>query len=339
MTRRGAHTALTYRQISLNAALKGFQMSSVPPPTVLPDSSPTGTPVPPATERNNSKAIIWMLISVVGASAMTIGVRQASLSVDSRMIVLFRAGITTIFILIAIGMFAGLRRKMRFTRPWLHLLRGSLIAFSTHLGFYTLAHIPIATATVLFFMGPIFATIFSSVLHSEHVGPRRRAAIAAGFIGAVIVLRPGFSEFHPAMLTALGSSLLFALALTLSRQLATADGPLATYFSSVVITALITIPLAAPVFSIPVGGMIWLALTVVIITSAVRGYADIEAYRYGESAILAPVAYLRLVLISVAGYFLFDEVPDMATIIGASLIISATLYIALREAKLRKTKR
>jgi len=314
-------------------------MSAVPPPTTLPDSSPTATPVPPAAEKNNVKGIIWMLISVVGASVMTVAVRQASVTVDSRMIVLFRAAISTIFILIAIGMFAKLRGQMRFTLPWLHLFRGSLIAFSTHLGFYTIANIPIATATVLFFMAPIFATIFSSVLHSEHVGPRRWAAVAAGFIGAVIVLRPGFAEFHPAMLTAIGSSLLFALALTLSRQLASADGPLATYFSSVVITVLITIPLATPVFSIPVGGVIWIALAVVIITSVVRGYADIEAYRYGESAILAPVAYLRLVLISIAGYFMFDEVPDMPTVIGASLIVSATLYIALREAKLRRQNR
>lgn len=312
---------------------------SVPPPSVLPDSSPTATPVPPAAEKNNLKAIVWMLISVVGASAMTIGVRQASLDVDSRMIVLFRAGISTIFILIAIGMFTKVRSQLRFSKPMLHLFRGSLIAFSTQMGFYTIAHIPVATATVLFFMGPIFATIFSSVLHSEHVGPRRWAAVAAGFIGAVIVLRPGFTEFHPAMITALGSSLFFALALTLSRQLASADGPLATYFSSVVITALITLPMAAPVFSIPVEGAIWVALTVVIVTSAMRGYADIEAYRYGESAILAPVAYLRLVLIAIAGYFMFGEVPDLATIIGASIIIAATLYIALREAKLRRTNR
>ena len=312
---------------------------SVPPPSVLPDSSPTATPVPPAAEKNNVRAIVWMLISVVGASAMTIAVRQASLSVDSRMIVLFRAGVSAIMILIAIGMFAKLRRQLRFTKPMLHLFRGSLIAVSTQLGFYTIAHIPVATATVLFFMGPIFATIFSSFLHGEHVGPRRWSAVAAGFIGAVIVLRPGFTEFHPAMLTALGSSLLFALALTLSRQLATADGPLATYFSSVVITAIITLPLAAPVLSIPVEEIIWVALAIVIIASAVRGYADIEAYRYGESAILAPVAYLRLVLIALAGYFLFGEVPDLATVIGASIIISATLYIALREAKLRRANR
>ncbi|MHA1127949.1 MAG: hypothetical protein ACTSRN_03235 [Alphaproteobacteria bacterium] len=94
-----------------------------------------------------------------------------------------------------------------------------------------------------------------------------------------------------------------------------------------------------PVFSIPIGGGIWLAIIVIIITSAVRGYADIEAYRYGESSILAPIAYLRLVLIAVAAYFMFGEVPDTATIIGASIIISATLYIALRETKLRRAAR
>jgi len=309
---------------------------SVPPPTSVPYGGPSATPVQPAHEKNNFRAIIWMLISVVGASAMTVAVRQTSLTIDSRVIVLFRAGISSVLIVLAIGMFAGLRSHMRFSKPGLHLFRGSLIAFSTHMGFYTIANIPIATATVLFFMGPIFATIFSSVLHSEHVGPRRWAAVGAGFVGAVIVLRPGFSEFHPAMLTALGSSLLFALALTLSRNLATADGPLATYFSSVLITAIITVPLAAPAFSMPVGLMVWLAVAMVVVASAVRGYADIEAYRYGDSSVLAPISYLRLVLISVAGYFMFGETPDLATVIGASLIIAATLYIALREAKLRR---
>lgn len=314
---------------------KGECLMSVPPPSPLPDSSPTAMPVPPASEKNNRKAIGWMFVSVVGASAMTIAVREASLFADSRVIVFFRAIVSTILILIAIGMFTRLRSKMQFSRPMLHLFRGTLIAFSTHLGFYTLAHIPIATATTLFFMGPIFATIFSSVIHSEHVGPRRWAAVVAGFVGALIVLRPGFSEFHIGMLTALGSSLLFALALALSRQLATADGPLATYFSSVVITALITLPIAAPIASIPVGWMVWLSLGIVVIGSMSRGYADIEAYRHGEASILAPIAYLRLVLISIAGYFMFDEVPDQATVIGAALIIAATLYIARREAILR----
>ena len=329
---------LTLGWISENADAKGSIMS-VPPPSSLPYGGPTATPLPHAKHKSNLRGIVWMLISVVGASVMTIAVRQTSLTIDSRMIVLFRAGISTVFIILAVGMFSGLRAQLKFSRPWMHLFRGSLIAFSTHLGFYTIAHIPIATATVLFFMGPIFATIFSSVVHSEKVGPRRWAAVGAGFIGAVIVLRPGFSEFHPAMVTALGSSLLFALALTLSRNLATADGPMATYFSSVVITAIITVPLAAPVFSMPINLIVWIAVAVVVIASAVRGYADIEAYRYGDSSVLAPISYLRLVLISIAGYLMFGEVPDLPTFIGASLIISATLYIALRESKLRRAGR
>ena len=290
-------------------------------------------------EKNNLRGIIWLLISVVGAAAMTIAVRQVSLTIDSRMIVLLRSAISAIAMLTALVMFSGLRRHLKFSRPWMHLLRGSLIASATHFGFYTIANIPLATATVLFFMAPVFATVLATIMHGERVGPRRWAAVGAGFIGAVIVLRPGFSEFHPAMITALASSFCFAMALTLSRGLATADGAFSTYFSSVIITVIMSIPLAVPVFSLPSTSLIWVMTMVVAITSALRGYADIEAYRWGESSVLAPIAYLRLVLIAGAGYLLFGEVPDGATILGASVIIAATLYIAYRERKIIKAMR
>ena len=290
-------------------------------------------------EKNNLRGIIWLLISVAGAAAMTIAVRQVSLTIDSRMIVLLRSAVSAGAIMIALIVFSGLRRQLQFSRPWMHLLRGSLIAGATHFGFYTIANIPLATATVLFFMAPVFATVLATLMHGERVGPRRWAAVGAGFVGAVIVLRPGFSEFHPAMITALASSFFFAMALTLSRGLATADGAFSTYFSSVVITAIVSLPLAAPVFSLPSTGVIWALAMIVVVTSALRGYADIEAYRYGESSVLAPIAYLRLVLIAGAGYILFGEVPDGATILGASVIIAATLYITYRERQIIKAMR
>ncbi len=310
----------------------------MPTPIIPSDEGPTALPVPPAPVIDNFRALVWILISVVSASLMTIAVRQVSLEIDSRMIVLLRAGITTLLILAALVVASPLRRQMRFSRPVLHLFRGTLIGLSTHLGFYTISNIPLATATVLFFMAPIFATIFASLIHGEKVGPRRWSAVSAGFIGAVIILRPGFSEFHPAMLTAIGSSFLFALALTLSRNLARADGVLSTYFSSVVITTIITLPIAMPVYALPTDWITWAATAALVITGAIRGYADTAAYHHGDASLLAPVTYLRLVLISLGGYLLFGETPDAATFAGAAIIIAATLYIAQRENKLRKMK-
>jgi len=138
------------------------------------------------------------------------------------------------------------------------------------------------------------------------------------------------------MLTAMGSSICFASALTMSRNLAQADGPLSTYFSSIVITTLITIPIVGTDLSLPQMSVSWIALILVSLTSMVRGIADIEAYRHAEAGILAPVAYLRLVFIGVGAYFMFGEKPDWQTLLGALIIIGSSLYIAQREAALKK---
>jgi len=311
----------------------------MPTLTPIPGPGPTAIPVAAAPVRDNVRGIIWAFISVFGASLMTLAVRGVTIEIDSRMVVMFRAGITTALIVVGLILFARARRQLRFSRPGLHLLRGALIGVSTNLGFYTLAHVPLASATVLFFTAPIFATVLGALVHGERVGPRRIAAVTAGFIGALVILRPGYEAFHPAMLAALGSSALFSIALTLSRNLANADGALSTYFSSVVITVLVTLPIAVPVWELPSSWIVWLSVAVLVVTSALRGVADIQAYRYAEAAILAPIAYLRLVIIGVGAWLLFDETIDGPTWIGAVIIVAATLYIARREAVLRKARK
>lgn len=313
-------------------------MSDPQQPLPLPGPGPTAAPVNPAPQRDNLRGVIWAIGAMVAASAMTLAVREAVQEIDSRMAVLFRSGVVSLFIISGMILFTPLRRSLRFSRPFQHLWRGTLVAVSTNLGFYTIVHIPLATATVLFFTAPIFATVFGILVHRERVGPRRIAAVTAGFVGALVILRPGFDGFHPAMLAALGSSLMFAIALTMSRNLANADGPLSTYLSSVLITAAITTPIALPVWGLPTSGITWFAVAVLVSMSAIRGYADIQAYRYAEASLLAPIAYLRLIFIGLGAWFLFGEGIDGPTWVGAAVIISATLYIARRETVLRKAK-
>jgi len=290
----------------------------------------------PIEERDNLRGILWMLVSVVVASIMTIAVRLVSLELTSTQVVLYRSGLAIIFVSIAVILASPLRKKLSFTKPYQHLIRGTLVAVATHLGFYTIAHIPLATATVLFFTAPIFATILAIFIHREPIGRKRIMAILAGFIGALVVLRPGFEALSLGMITAIGSSLTFASALTMSRNLAQADGPFSTFLSSVVITVLLTIPVVGSNLTVPQMNVTWIALVLVAITSTVRGFADIEAYRHAEAGILAPVAYLRLVFIGIAAYFMFGETPDWQTLLGAVIIIGSTLYIAQREAALKK---
>ncbi len=293
-------------------------------------------PANPPHKVDNLRAIWWILLSVLGSSAMAIAVRDISTQIDSRMIVFLRSAISSGAILLALIMFARLRAQLRFSQPMRHIIRGTLIAGSTHFGFYAIANLPMATVTVLFFLAPIWATLLAILIHKERVGPRRILAISVGFIGALVILRPGFGSFEPAMLAALASSLLFALALTMSRGLAQTDGAMSAYFSSVLITAIVSLPFAWPVMAMPSDLRGNLALSVVVIAGALRGYADIEAYRHGEAGLLAPITYLRLVLIASAAYVLYGEIPDTATISGAIIITASTIYIGVREARLKR---
>ncbi len=296
------------------------------------------TQAPQTEERDNIRGILWMMVSVIGASVMTVMVRLASADVSSIEVVFYRSIIATALVCTALVLISPMRKQLSFSKPYTHLIRGLLVAAATHFGFYTIAHIPLATATVLFFTAPIFATVLSIFVHGENIGPRRIAAICAGFLGAVVVLRPGFTELSFGMLTAVGSSITFALALAMTRGIAQADGPLSTYLSSVVITGLATLPLMFDGSGIPTESATWILLFVVALMSMLRGVADIYAYRYGEAGILAPAAYTRLVFIGIAAYFMFGEIPDAPTVIGATIIIGSTLYIARREAMLKKAK-
>lgn len=301
-----------------------------------PAKQPPQKPPNPPNTVDNTRGIGWILLSVLGSSAMAVAVRDISAEIDSRMIVLLRSAITGAAIILAMVLFARLRADLRFSQPLRHFLRGSFIAASTHFGFYAIAKLPMALVTVLFFLAPVWATLLAVLLQKERLGPRRIIAITIGFVGALIILRPGFGGFEPAMLAALASSLLFALALNMSRGLAQVDGAMSAYFSSVIITALVSVPFAWPVLALPTEWRGGLALAVIVVAGALRGYADIEAYRHGEAGILAPITYLRLVFIATAAYFLYQEVPDGYTIAGALIIISATLYIGLRETRLKR---
>ena len=157
---------------------------------------------------NNRLGIIWILMSVSFASVMSILVKELGQTFDSRLLVLFRAGLLTIFLCLPVVAIPAFRHRLRFSKPYLHIFRGLLIAFSTHLGFFTLTVLPIATTIVLFFTAPIFATILSIFINKERVGLRRWLAVIIGFFGVLIVLQPGFEGSYTAMFSALLSSFL-----------------------------------------------------------------------------------------------------------------------------------
>ena len=282
-------------------------------------------------EAENWRGILWAMLSVIGASAMAISVRGASLGLDTRLLVGYRLFFTLILIGILILIVPRLRSKVHFKQPRAHLIRGILMAFSVHLGFYTLSIVPLAAAAILFATAPIFATIISVAMGRETIGIRRTLAILVGFIGTIIVMRPSSEIIDTNMIYGIGSSIFFSFSLVMSRNLARTDGPLSTLISTSAIGLMVTIPLAAPVFEITTDTNIILWTLVLIIFGILRQYSDIQAYTYAQAAVIAPISYFRVVLIGLMAYLFFNEIPVVTTYIGATIIIAATIYITNRE--------
>ena len=285
----------------------------------------------PTQESENWRGILWAMLSVLGASAMAVSVRGASLGLDTRLIVGYRLFFTLIILGLTLFLFPHLRSEIRFNHPRAHLIRGFLMACSIHFGFYTLSVVPLAAAAILFATAPIFATIFSVILGRETIGPRRTIAIVVGFLGTIIVMRPSSELIDINMIYGIASSIFFGFALVMSRNLARTDGPISTLISSTAIGLIITIPLAAPVFEITTDLTLILWISVLIIFGILRQYADIQAYRYAQAAVIAPISYFRMVLIGVMAFFFFEEIPILTTYIGAFIVIASTIYITNRE--------
>lgn len=287
----------------------------------------------------NAEGALWILVSVAGATAMTLAVRYLAPDVHTVMLAFLRSLLALVTVLPFLWRRGGNRRPVRITAWKLHVARGLMLAIALNTGFYAIWKLPLAVAAILFFLAPVFATVLAGPLLGEQVGPRRWGAIAAGFVGTLIILRPGFGSFDPAMLAALGSSMAFAAALMLGRIISDRDGTDGIFVSSSVIVAVATLPPALFHWKLDLELWQWAAVAVLVFGSSLRTYADIRAYAVGDAGFIAPFTYLRLVTVGGAGYVLFGEAVDGPTLLGGTIIIAATLYIAIRERRKRGKSR
>lgn len=284
---------------------------------------------------DNRRGIFWALISAVSAGSMTVIIRGAGDFASSTQIVFFRFFLSLICLMLAIIFVKKLREKISFQNPLSHLTRGVLLGVATHLGFYAITSIPINRAAVLFFTAPIFATLLSVFFQNEQIGIRRMLAIAAGFLGAIIVCQPQRIGLGYGEISALAASLLFAFGLVMSRNLATKDGVFSVITSSAIVSTLISVPFVASKEAWSIEALGWILLTSLAFLGILRNIADVEQYHWGDAAIIAPFAYLRLLVVALGAYLFFNEIPDLATLIGGAIIIASALYIAFRERRLR----
>jgi drug/metabolite transporter (DMT)-like permease len=276
----------------------------------------------------NQLGFLYMFMSICGFSLMDVIVKW-SVDYPIGQILFFRGFFGIVFYFFVIPR----NRLHNFyitKRPGLHLLRciSGLIALVAI--FIALRELPLATVVSISFAAPIFTTIFSIFLLSEKVGVYRWLAVLIGFIGILVITEPGISDLNVyyifPIIFCLGLSY---VAITL-RQLTTTEPVwLISFYFSLAITLLsfLTIP----------SGWVMPNLNHFIILSLIGIFGGVsnlwlsQSYKYSEVSLVTPLKYLALVFAIIFGYFIWDEIPTVKTLAGASLVIISTLIIFRRE--------
>jgi drug/metabolite transporter (DMT)-like permease len=233
------------------------------------------------------------------------------------------------------------RGSFRTTRPGILLFRALAGTAGMILSFYAYQTMPLADANALSFTRTLWVVPLAAVILKEHVGPRRITATTIGFLGALLMLQPtGASESTylslPA-LAALSSAFLIAMTVT-GMKFMTRDHTTMTLMSwSAVLGLILSIPPALFVWRWPEFGDLML-LSAMGVLGTITQACYIKGMSEGDATVMAPVDYSRLVFAIIIGYFMFAEVPNTLTLLGAAIIIGSTLYITVRESRLGVAK-
>lgn len=234
--------------------------------------------------------------------------------------------IITTVIIMAFGS-AGLRTR----HLSLHAVRGALMTLGAWLYFSALIYLPLAEATALVFSAPIFITALSVPLLGEHVGWRRWGAVLLGFVGVLVIVRPGSAAFQLAALLPVGTALCYALFMISARWIDRSERLWTMMLFAMLFPMIYAAPFAVANWVPVQRGDMLLFLGLAICGSF--GLALIgQAFRMAPAAIVAPFDYTALIWATGLGWLIWGDIPLLWTILGAAIIVSSGIIIILREA-------
>ncbi|USG61776.1 DMT family transporter [Sneathiella marina] len=214
----------------------------------------------------------------------------------------------------------------------LQLVRAAFLLGDTFLFFAALALIPLANGKAVFFVAPLVMTALSPLILKEKVGRRRWTAVAIGFLGALVILRPDVQGISWGYALALASAVLYALYLLYTRKLAKSSPPMVTLLVTAIFGTVI-MSVAVPFYWTAPDLTGWLLMLAMGALGTVSHYLIIKAFEWGEMPMLAPFTYAEIVSASLFGLMVFGQFPDLWTWIGITIVIVSGIYISRREFK------
>ncbi len=282
----------------------------------------------------NSRGVLWIMLGTVAFACNDVVIKHLGRNIPTVELALFRYLIGFMLLLPAFVHMG--REGLKTKRPGIHLLR-LVFACIGQLGvFYAVIHLLLADATAISFSRPLFTTVIAVFLIGEAVGWRRWVATAIGFIGVVVMVRPGQAGFDMVAVIAVISAAIFAFANVLIRRMSTTEPPNRILFYYHLGGILVFTGPATWLWVMPTGYQWPLLFTIGVLTT-VGMIGFVRAFSCAEASIVGPIEYTRLIYAALFGYYIFAEIPDIWSGVGALIIIVSTVYIARREAQVGKT--
>ena len=236
----------------------------------------------------------------------------------------------TVFFILPI-MFLFFNKQLVWTdKPKLQFVRGLILLCANVCFFYSISVISLAKALTLAFIAPLIVTALSPFLLGENVGVRRWTAVIIGFIGSLVVIRPGFVELNLASLAALSTGVMYGFYLIITRKLSTSDNPLLTLLLTGVVGAVIISCVMPFVWVQPTVNQ-WSMMAGIGVFACIGHLFLILSLKYADASKLAPFSYFEIITNIIIGYYFFGNFPDNWTFFGLFIIILSGIYISRRE--------
>ncbi len=228
-------------------------------------------------------------------------------------------------------MFLFFKPQLKWTKnPKLQFYRGITLFLANICFFYSISIISMAKALTLAFVAPLITTSLSPFFLGEKVGLKRWSAVIIGFLGILIVIRPGLIEFNLASIAAVGTGCFYGIYLIITRKLHTTDSPLLTLLLTGVVGAIIA-SFLVPVVWINPTQIQWSWLALMGIFACLGHILLIYSLKYADASKLAPFGYFEIIPNIILGYYLFNDFLDIWSFIGLIVIISSGLFVIRRE--------
>lgn len=285
----------------------------------------------PAERRNRAIGIALMVATVMLFTVLDAAAKWSILSGLPALQVIWLRYVGAMALSSAALARDGLRATVVSQRPWLQFARSVLLFGSTLFNFLALQYLLLAETTSIAFSMPLIVALIAGPLLGEWVGPRRLIAIFVGFVGILVVTRPGLDGVKPGVALSLTGICCYSLYIIATRALSGVDAPRTTMFYSNMFGALALAPVMPFVWSTPTQATQWLMLGLVGFAGAFGHWLLILAHQRAPAPILAPFSYTQIVFMTAAGYLVFGEIPGLTTVLGGSIVVLSGLYLLYRE--------